>query len=120
MSKILIVDDAPDIVDMTSRVLLKDGHEMMVAGDGEECLEILKKDRPDLILLDIMIPKIDGWDVCKIIKTDKKTKDIPVVFFTVLSSIEDTRKGLEWGDAWVEKPFKPKRLCEVINSFLHT
>ena len=79
MSKIMFVDDELDVLDMTEQILLKEGHEVIIASNGTECLEILKNEKPDLILLDVMMPKIDGWTVCKKIKTNKETKDIPVV-----------------------------------------
>ena len=118
MSKILLVDDIPDIVFLTKKVLEAVGHEMMVAEDGKECFNALEKEKPDLILLDIMMPLDDGWEICKKIKTDQNTKDIPVVMYTIRSSPEDIEKSMEYADAQINKPFKSEHLIEVVNSFL--
>lgn len=117
-SKILMVDDDLDLVDSTRMILSLEGYEMLVAESGTECLEILKNEKPDLILLDIEMPKMDGWEVCKKIKTDEKTWDIPVVIYTGNSTEEDKKKSLEYADAHINKPSRTEHILEVVNSFL--
>ncbi|MFV2040642.1 MAG: response regulator, partial [Candidatus Hydrothermarchaeales archaeon] len=83
MADILLVDDEPEIMATTKIVLERAGYRVIEAESGAECLEKLKKKQPDLILLDVMLPDESGWDVCRKIKKDGKTRDIPVVMFTV-------------------------------------
>lgn len=120
MSKILIVDDEPDIVNLTSFILEKEGYEVIVAEDAKDCRAQLKKDRPDLILLDVMLPGEDGWELSKKIKANKDTKSIPIVMFTVRASLESKEKSLYYAnaDAQIDKPFKTEDLLKIINDFL--
>jgi DNA-binding response OmpR family regulator len=98
MAKVMIVDDDPLMVRMYQKKLTNDGYDVMTAGDGMEALEKLESQKPDLILLDIMMPKLNGLDTLKKIKADSKTKDIPVIMLTnVGASDEDADRGLELG-----------------------
>jgi DNA-binding response OmpR family regulator len=119
MARILIVDDEPDIV-MIAKITLEElGHETHVAGNGEECLKKLKEEKFDLILLDVMMPDDSGWEVCRKIKADEKTKDIPVVMFTVRTSNESVAKGRECGgDAQIDKPFRIDDLIGTVEKVL--
>ena len=120
MAKILLVDDEPEIVYLTRMMLEKEGHEMLVATDSAECFEILKEEKPDLILMDIMMPGDDGWETCKKIKEDEKTKDIPVAMFTVRSSDDSVDKSFEYAhaDAHINKPFHMEELLELVKGRL--
>ncbi len=120
MAKILLVDDEPEIVRLTKIMLEKEGHEMLVATDSAECFEILKEEKPDLILMDIMLPDDDGWVTCKKIKEDEETKDIPVAMFTVRSSDDSVDKSFEYShaDAHINKPFDVEELLDTVNGLL--
>lgn len=119
MTKILLVDDEPDIVIVSKMVLEKEGYEVIVAKNGEQCMNMLEKDRPDLILLDIMLPGLDGWEICKKIKKDATTKDIPVVMFTVRVSEKSVERSLEYADAQIGKPFETVELLNTIKHLLN-
>jgi CheY-like chemotaxis protein len=122
MTKVLLVDDDLGIVALTRKILEKDGHEVVVAVNGKECWEKLKKYQPDLILLDIMLPDEDGWEISRKIKTDEKTKSIPIVAFTVHSSEKDKKRSFEYAhvNAQIDKPFDKEYLLKVINMFSKT
>lgn len=114
MARILVVDDEPEIVSLTKWVLEEAGHEVVEAESGEEGLKILEKDRPDLILLDVIMPEPNGWEVCKKIKTDKNLRDIPVAMFTVRTNRENVKKSMKSGaDAHINKAFVRKELKMV-------
>lgn len=104
---ILIVDDTPENLRVLGELLEADGHEVRVATNGDQGLEISRTTEVDLILLDIMMPGFDGYQVCKKLKRDKKTRDIPILFLTALDSAEDEAKGLKLGAVdYITKPFK--------------
>ncbi|MFQ5888167.1 MAG: PleD family two-component system response regulator [Candidatus Hydrothermarchaeales archaeon] len=116
MARILVVDDERDIVTLVKIILEKEGHEIVAAENGEKCMEILRTNKPDLILLDIRMPGESGWDICRKIKGDAETKDIPVVMFTVRGSQKSVEKSLVYAhaDAHISKPFETKDLLEKI------
>ncbi len=120
MAKILLVDDEPEIVYLTRMMLEKAGYEMVVAKNSAECFEILKDEKPDLILMDIMLPDVDGWETCKKIKEDEKTKDIPVAMFTVRSSEDSVKKSFRYSraDTQINKPFKREDVLDKIKELL--
>ncbi len=95
-------------------------HEVVEAKNGRACLKILEEDMPDLILLDVMMTGEDGWEVCRKIKEDEKTKAIPVVMFTVCTSEDAVGKSLEYAraDAQINKPFRIEELLKVVGGFL--
>ena len=94
---VLVVDDTPDNLSLMSG-LLKDDYKVKVANNGEKALKIAQSDNPpDLILLDIMMPGMDGYEVCERLKGDPATRDIPVIFLTAKVEVEDEKKGLELG-----------------------
>jgi CheY-like chemotaxis protein len=95
----MIVDDDPDVVYIYKKVLERAGHRVIDAHNGRECLKKLRQDRPCLIFLDIMMPGMDGWEVCRRIKEDQKTKDIAVIMVSVLDDKEDIKKSLEYAHA---------------------
>lgn len=119
MATILLVDDEPDIRVLTRMMLEKAGHSVVEAVNGEEGLEMLKKHRPDLILLDVMMPGMKGWKVCEKIKANKKTMNIPVVMFTIRASEDSVKKSYECGaDAHISKPFDIKELLDTVDKLL--
>ncbi len=120
MSKILFVEDEPDIVYLVKKTLENEGYEVAVALTGDEGLKKLRAERPDLVLLDIMMPDIDGWEVCKRIKENGKTKDIPVVMFTVRSSEGSKLKSFRYAhaDAHINKPYSKEELLSTIKGLL--
>ena len=122
MARILLVDDDPEIRSLTRRILENNGYKVSVVVDGKECIDVLEKDRPDLILLDVMMPGLDGWEVCMKIKADAKTRDIPVVMFTVRTSEDSVEKSLNYAmaDAQINKPFKMKKLLDTVDRLLKT
>jgi CheY-like chemotaxis protein len=119
MARILIVDDEPDIVMIAKRTLEGLGHETGEARNGNEALKKLKKERFDLILLDVMMPDDNGWEVCRKIKADEKINDIPVVMFTVRTDADDRKTGKEVGAiAQIDKPFGREELIGTVERVL--
>jgi DNA-binding response OmpR family regulator len=119
MARIMIVDDDPQIRSLVWMMLKRAGHIPLEAQDGETALEEIRKERPDLVLLDIMMPGMDGWEVCKRIKSNGLTRDIPVAMFTVKSAEEDERKSFECGaDAHLTKLLNMRELLETIESLI--
>jgi len=113
------VDDEPEIRYIARRMLEKAGHEVSEACDGEECLQKLKAEKPDLILLDVMMPGLKGWEVCRRIKAEDRTRSIPVVMFTVRTSEEDLEESKRCGaEAHINKPFEREELLRVVNRVL--
>lgn len=114
--KILIVDDDENICELLRLYLEKDGFETMVASDGEQAVRAATNYSPDLILLDIMLPKLDGWQVCREIR---KTSDTPIIMLTAKSETFDKILGLELGaDDYVSKPFDAKEVIARIKAVL--
>lgn len=109
--KVLIVDDIPENLQVLSSILHEKGIEISFATNGEQALESVRYNKPDLILLDIAMPGMDGFEVCKILKSEKETYDIPVIFLTARTGSEDIIKGFEAGAIdFVTKPFNAKEL----------
>jgi DNA-binding response OmpR family regulator len=113
--RILIVDDTTDILQVVSRRLQSWGYEVVTADSGEDGLRLAQEQLPDLILLDIMMPKMKGRDVCARLKTDPATKHIPVIFLTALGLADHVKAGMDLGaDDYIVKPFEPAELKERI------
>lgn len=117
---VLVVDDTPDNLTLMSG-LLKNLYRVKVANNGEKALKIVQAaDKPDLILLDIMMPGLSGYDVCKILKDDPTTRDIPIIFLTAMAATEDEKKGLELGAAdFITKPVNPPIVLARVATQLH-
>ena len=116
---ILVVEDDSDIRELISFNLKNEGHQVFEANDGEVGIDKARKKLPDLILLDLMLPGIQGLDVCRIIKSDQETKEIPIIMVTALGQEEDIVKGLETGaDDYITKPFSIKVLIARVNAVL--
>jgi len=117
--RVLVVDDEIYIVHILDFSLGMEGYEVITALDGEQALERLKSDRPDLIVLDIMMPKLDGYEVCKAIKSNPATKHIPVILLSAKGRNVDQKTGYDVGaDDYITKPFTPRKLVERINQLL--
>ena len=117
--KILVVDDEIYIVHILDFSLGMEGYEVITALDGEQAIEQARNEKPDLIVLDIMMPKLDGYETCKILKSEKETRDIPVILLSAKGRNVDQKVGFEVGaDDYITKPFSPRKLVERINSIL--
>ncbi len=117
--KILVVDDEIDIVKVVEARLKHAGYEVLVVHDGQEALDRARKEKPDLILLDVMLPKIDGYKVCRMLKFDEKYKNIPIIMFTARAEAPDAKLGLETGaDAFITKPFQHEVVLAKIKELL--
>ena len=115
--RILIADDEPDILEIISYNLLKEGYEIYTAKDGNEAIERAKQLNPDLIILDIMMPKKTGIEVCSILRTQPAFQQTLIIFLTALSDEASQIKGLESGaDDYVNKPISPKVLISRVNA----
>ncbi len=116
MAKILVVDDEASIVNIISYNLKKEGYEVITASDGEAALETAESEKPDLILLDIMMPKMDGYEVCRKIR---KTSEVPIIMLTARADEVDKVIGLEMGaDDYVTKPFGNRELIARVKANL--
>ena len=117
--KILVVDDELDAVELLSIRLKSSGYDVISALDGNACFKKASEEKPDLIILDILMPKINGFEVCKRLKERNETKDIPVIMLTALTKEQDLSKGLEQcADCFITKPFNPEDLLYEIKSAL--
>ncbi len=115
-SKILVVDDDRKIVDLVRLYLERDGYRVLVAYDGLEALKLARQRRPDLIVLDLLLPEVDGLDVCRILQTES---EVPIIMLTAKTTEEDKLIGLELGaDDYVTKPFSPRELVARVRTVL--
>lgn len=115
-ARILIVDDEPPIVDLLSYNLKRSNYEVVIARDGEEALNQARKENPDLIILDLMLPKIDGLEVCRILRRER---DVPIIMLTARDEEVDRVVGLELGaDDYVVKPFSVRELMVRVKNVL--
>ncbi|MBL7068738.1 MAG: response regulator [Candidatus Omnitrophica bacterium] len=115
--RILIVEDEKDMADVIRQLLEREGYHIDIAYDGEEGLEKIKATMPDLVLLDVMLPKLDGRDLLKIVKNDKDLMGIPILMVSARSEQWDRELGLELGaEEYVEKPLDSARLLRKISN----
>ena len=118
--KILIVDDEPDILRAAKVRLMSFGYEVITASDGNNIIDLLQRDMPDLILLDLRLPRMDGDKICIMLKTDDRFKHIPIIIFTASSDLTTTKKVKDSGaDSYLIKPFDTEELLQTIKKFLH-
>ena len=119
MSKILIVDDEQDIVELLSYNLEKEGFSTVKAYDGEAALGLVRSEKPDLMILDLMLPKMNGLDVCKAIRRNPETANLPIIMLTAKGDEIDKIIGLEIGaDDYITKPFSIKELIARVRAIL--
>ncbi|MFH1020908.1 MAG: response regulator, partial [Pseudomonadota bacterium] len=117
--KILIVDDTADTVELLRKRFRAEGYDTMEAFDGEEALAKIAENRPDLVILDVMMPKLDGFGVCKRLREDPATRHLPVLMLTAKSETPDKVRGLDIGaDDYITKPFDYKELAARVRSLL--
>jgi DNA-binding response OmpR family regulator len=117
--KILIVDDEPNIVMSLEYTFKKNNFEVFIARDGQEALDILKNALPDVVILDVMMPNVDGYNTLEQIKNDNRLKDLKVIFLSAKNKEKDIEIGLSLGaDLYVTKPFSVKKLLEQVNDLI--
>lgn len=117
--KILVVDDEMELVNALEIRLRNEGFEVKTAEDGEDGLKMAREEKPDLLILDLMLPKLDGYKVCRLLKFDQRYKDIPVIMLTARAEEQARSLGMEMGaDAYITKPFEWDELLEKISGFL--
>lgn len=119
MARILVVDDEKNIVELVQYNLQREGYEVLVAYDGNEALSVTHTQKPDLIVLDVMLPGMDGLEVCRRLSQDEQTRNIPVIMLSARADELDKVLGLELGaDDYVTKPFSPRELVARIKARL--
>ena len=117
--KILVVDDEVNITQILEFSIGAEGYEVVTAANGEEAIDKARREQPDLIILDVMMPKIDGFEACRILKANPLTKGIPVVLLTAKGRDIDKRLGQEVGATdYIVKPFSPNKLIDRIHQLL--
>jgi len=117
--KILVVDDERYILHILDFSLGAEGYEVITAGDGEQAVERARTEHPDLVVMDIMMPKMDGYEACRLIKSDPETRQIPVIILTAKGRDGDQKRGRDAGaDEYLTKPFSPAKLIERVHSVL--
>jgi twitching motility two-component system response regulator PilG len=116
---ILVVDDSPTVRKLIAGKLEKCGHEVFCSNDGVEAMELLADLRPDLVLLDITMPRMDGYQVCKLIRNNPETKDVPVVMISGKDGFFDKVRGRMAGTTgYITKPFGPETLMKAVETYL--
>jgi DNA-binding response OmpR family regulator len=120
-TRILCIEDEAEMIDLTRLVLEREGFEVLGAVGGSQGLEIVKREKPDLVLLDLMMPDIDGWEVYRQMKADEESAQIPVIVVTAKAQSIDKVLGLQVAkvDDYITKPFGPKELLESIRRILN-
>jgi DNA-binding response OmpR family regulator len=117
--KILVVEDEESLLKLESILLTSKGYEVRGVSNGQAALDAIAEESPDLVLLDIMLPEMDGFEVCRRIKSDPGTKEIPIIMLTAKKSREDMARGEKVGADWyITKPFKSAMVIETIQRFL--
>jgi two-component system phosphate regulon response regulator PhoB len=118
-AKILVVDDEPDALELIGFNLKSAGFDVLTADDGEAALQLARTHQPDLVLLDLMLPEVDGLEVCKILRRDPATSAVPIIMVTAKAAEMDRVLGLELGaDDYVTKPFSPRELVLRVKNLL--
>jgi two-component system, OmpR family, alkaline phosphatase synthesis response regulator PhoP len=119
VARILIVDDEPEIVRFVRRYLEEDGCSVAVAYDGEEALGVLRRDPPDLVVLDLCLPRRDGWELTRLIRNDRHLGSLPIIMLTARVEGTDKIVGLELGaDDYITKPFNPREVVARVRALL--
>ena len=119
MAKILIAEDERDIRDLIAFTLRFAGHEVFAATNGEEAVELAPKVNPDLILMDVRMPRMTGYEACKVMKTSSELKDIPVVFLSAKGQENEIQQGMDAGaEEYLLKPFAPDQLTTRVKAIL--
>jgi len=117
--KILVVDDEPDILKIVTFRLEKTGYEVKTASNGREAFDLMQKEKPDLLLLDLRLPVMSGYEVCKQMKSDENLKDVPIILLTASSSASIEQKTKEFkADDYMIKPFDPEQLLAKVKNMI--
>ena len=115
-NRVLVVDDDAKTVELVKVYLVRDGYRVLTAYDGNEALKLARESHPDLIVLDLMLPGMDGWQVCRTLRSES---DVPIIMLTARTTEEDKLKGLDLGaDDYMTKPFSPKELAARVRAVL--
>ena len=118
--RILLVDDEIDLIETVKFRLEANNYDVIVANDGQEGLDKARIENPDLIILDLMLPKLDGYKVCRMLKFDEKYKNIPIIVFTARAQDSDKKMGEDVGaDAYITKPFEAQALLAKIGELIN-
>ena len=118
--RILIVDDEPNIVLSVEFLMQREGHEVVTASDGQEALEQLQKARPDLMILDVMMPRKNGFEVCEEVRADAAYSGMPILMLTAKGREAEMKKGISLGaDAYITKPFSTHDLVAKVSELLN-
>ncbi|HZM14479.1 MAG TPA: response regulator [Candidatus Krumholzibacteria bacterium] len=118
-AKILVVDDEVYILHILDFILGAENYDVVTATNGEQALQKVREEKPDLVILDIMMPKLDGYETCRMIKKDPATKNIPVILLTAKGREVDQKLGREVGaNDYMTKPFSPSKLIERVQAIL--
>jgi DNA-binding response OmpR family regulator len=119
MTKILIAEDEPDIRELVAFTLRFGGYEVIAASNGEEAVHTAARELPDLILMDVRMPRLTGYDACRMMKASEELKDIPVVFLSAKGQDAEIQSGLEAGaEEYLLKPFSPDQLTNRVRAIL--
>lgn len=119
MAKILVADDDREIRELIIFALRFAGHDVLGANDGEESCQLAKENHPDLIIMDVRMPKMNGFEACKELKADKDTGSIPIIFLSARGQEGEVQAGLKaGGDDYIVKPISPDRLTEKVQRYL--
>jgi DNA-binding response OmpR family regulator len=120
VAKILAVDDESELTDLMHYHLVRAGHAVTTAANGWEAIHAVRSNRPDIILLDLMLPDLDGFGVCEILRRDPATATIPIIIVSAWASTDSRNLGLELGALdYITKPFSPAELVARVNHLLH-
>jgi twitching motility two-component system response regulator PilH len=121
MSTVLVVDDSNTVREMIAELLSKVGITVIEASDGEEAKEKMQLNRPDLVVMDIVMPKMNGYELCRWVKSNQATQDIPVVLCSSKAEEFDRYWGMKQGaDAYIAKPFRPTEMIETVKQLLRS
>ena len=116
---VLVVDDIPANRNLLRETLEPEGYEVLLASDGDAALKVAQRSKPDVILLDVMMPGLDGWQVAEELLDDRRTKSIPIVFLTARAEVRDRARGLDLGGIdYVTKPFNPIELAPQVRELI--
>lgn len=118
--KVLIVDDEPNIVLSVEFLMRREGHEVVTASDGQEAIELLAATKPDLMILDVMMPRKNGFEVCAEVRADPTLSRMPILMLTAKGREAEMKKGISLGaDAYITKPFSTHDLVAKVHELLH-
>ncbi|WP_338765718.1 response regulator [Bernardetia sp. ABR2-2B] len=118
MKRILIADDEPNILLSLDFLMRKNGYEVFIARDGKEAIEIIKNKKPQAVILDIMMPEMDGYEVCQFIRNNDELRDTKVIFLSAKTQPADIEKGLTMADSYITKPFSTKDIVKEVKSLI--